>query len=200
MLDFVAIDFETANKFPNSAISLACTVVENGQIKDTWYSLIKPPLMQFDPECTEVHGIQPSEVKDAKTFDQLWPEIYERCLKNRVIIAHNARFDVGVLRATLDNYNLPWPDQKFACTVKISRKVWPTLVNHRLNTVGGFLGVEFQHHYALDDAETCAKIAIAAAKETGTDSIPELLTKIKVPLEAFIEDKYRARQERLAQE
>lgn len=197
MLNFVAIDFETANKFPNSALSLACTIVENGQISDTWYSLIKPPFLSFDPDCTAVHGIQPHEVKDAPTFDQVWPEIYETCLKDRIIIAHNARFDVGVLRATLDHYGLAWPDNQFTDTVKIARKVWPSLVNHKLNTVGGFLGVEFKHHYALDDAETCAKIALAAAQEKGCQSLPELLTAIKVPLENFIEDKYRSRQEAL---
>ena len=200
MLNFVAIDFETANKFPNSALSLACTIVEDGQIKDTWYSLIKPPFLQFDPDCTAVHGIQPHEVKDAPTFDQLWPEIYEKCLKDRIIIAHNARFDVGVLRATLDHYKIAWPDNHFTDTVKIARKVWPTLVNHKLNTVGGFLGVEFKHHYALDEAETRAKIAMAAAKETNTDSIPELLAAIKVPMEDFIEEKYKARQAKMQQE
>lgn len=200
MLNFVAIDFETANKFPNSALSLACTVVENGAIKDTWYSLIKPPFQTFDPDCTAVHGIQPKEVANAPTFDQLWPDIYETCLKDRIILAHNARFDVGVLRATLDHYKLAWPDNQFADTVKIARKVWPTLVNHKLNTVGTYLGVKFRHHYALDDAETCAKIATAAAKKTHTNSLPELLSVIKVPLEDFIEDNHRARQAKLQEE
>ena len=58
MLDFVALDFETANKYKNSACSLAVITVENGQITKKAYSLIKPPFMSFDPECIEIHGIK----------------------------------------------------------------------------------------------------------------------------------------------
>ena len=59
MLDFVALDFETANKFKNSACSLAVITVKDGQITKKAYSLIKPPFMSFDDECIEIHGIQP---------------------------------------------------------------------------------------------------------------------------------------------
>ena len=51
MLDFVALDFETANKFKNSACSLAVITVKDGQITKKAYSLIKPPFMSFDDEC-----------------------------------------------------------------------------------------------------------------------------------------------------
>ena len=46
MLDFVALDFETANKFKNSACSLAVITVKDGQITKKAYSLIKPPFMK----------------------------------------------------------------------------------------------------------------------------------------------------------
>ena len=140
MLDFVAIDFETANKFPNSAISLAAVTIENDRLTRKAYSLIKPPFMNFDPECIEIHKIQPDQVLNKMTFDALWPNIYNNHLKNKVIIAHNAKFDIKVLRSTLDHYQLNWPDFKYACTVKIARKVWPKLNNHRLNTLAEFLG------------------------------------------------------------
>lgn len=194
MLDFVALDFETANKYKNSACSLAVITVENGQITKKAYSLIKPPFMSFDPECIEIHGIEPNEVIHEKTFDQLWPTIYENHLKGKIMIAHNAKFDMNVLRATLDYYKIPWPELDYACTVKISRAVWPDLVNHKLNTMAAYLGVEFKHHYALDDAETCAKVAIEAARLKGANSLPELLSKIGVPLEPFIDEKNKAAQ------
>ena len=197
MLDFVALDFETAN---NSACSLAVITVENGQITKKAYSLIKPPFMSFDPECIEIHGIEPKEVLHEKTFDQLWPAIYENHLKGKIMIAHNAKFDMNVLRATLDYYNIPWPELDYACTVKISRAVWPDLVNHKLNTMAAYLGVEFKHHYALDDAETCAKVAIEAARLKGANSLPELLSKIGVPLEPFIDEKNKAAQAELHKE
>lgn len=197
MLNFAAIDFETANKFKNSACSLAIVTVEDGQIVKQAYSLIKPPFMSFDPECIEIHGIQMEDVLNEPTFDTLWDRIYENHLKGKIVIAHNAKFDIGVLRATLDHYKIPWPELDYACTVKLSRKVWPDLVNHRLNTMGSYLGVEFKHHYALDDAETCTKIAIEAAKLKGATSLEDLLRKTGVPLEPFIDDKNRAAQEEL---
>ena len=197
MLNFAAIDFETANKFKNSACSLAIVTVEDGQIVKKAYSLIKPTFMSFDPECIEIHGIQMEDVLNEPTFDTLWDRIYENHLKGKIVIAHNAKFDIGVLRATLDHYKIPWPELDYACTVKLSRKVWPDLVNHRLNTMGSYLGVEFKHHYALDDAETCTKIAIEAAKLKGATSLEDLLRKTGVPLEPFIDDKNRAAQEEL---
>mgnify|MGYP003617821710 CR=1 FL=1 len=197
MLDFVALDFETANKYKNSACSLAVVTVKNGEITKTGYSLIKPPFMQFDEECIEIHGIQPAEVLNEKTFDQLWDQIYENHLKGNILLAHNARFDMGVLRATLDHYKIPWPNMDYVCTVKLSRKVWPDLVNHRLNTMAALLGIEFKHHYALDDAETCAKIALAAAQVRGVNSLKDLLKVTGVPLTPFIDDKNKEAQKAL---
>ena len=125
MLDFVALDFGTANKFKNSACSLAVITVKDGQITKKAYSLIKPPFMSFDDECIEIHGIQPKDVLHEKTFDQLWNAIYENHLKGNIMVAHNAKFDMNVLRATLDYYKIPWPELDYACTVKLSRAVWP---------------------------------------------------------------------------
>ncbi len=186
MLDFVAIDFETANKSPDSAISLAAVTVEGGRITKRAASLIRPPKMDFLPEFIDIHGIRPEEVEHKPTFDELWPAIYNDHLKGKIVIAHNAPFDIGVLRGSLTHYNLDWPSFQYACTVRIARKVWPNLYNHKLNTVGKFLGITFAHHQALDDAQTCAQIAIEAAKLKTATSLPALLEDIDVPLESFV--------------
>lgn len=191
MLNFVAIDFETANKYANSACSLAVVTVENGEITKRGYSLIKPPFMQFDEECIAIHEILPKDVMDKPTFDKLWPAIYENHLKGKLVIAHNAKFDIGVLRATLDHYNIKWPELDFTCTVKISKRVWPDLQNHKLNTLAAYLGYEFKHHYALDDAEICAQVAIAAAKKRGVQSMEQLLANIGLAKESFITEDRR---------
>ena len=150
MLDFVALDFETANKFKNSACSLAVITVKDGQITKKAYSLIKPPFMSFDDECIEIHGIQPKDVLHEKTFDELWNAIYENHLKGNIMAA--------------------------------------------------YIGVEFKHHYALDDAETCAKVVLEAAKLKGVNSLPDLLKTTGVPLEPFIDDKNRSAQDALHKE
>ena len=81
---------------------MAVITVKDGQIIKKAYSLIKPPFMSFDDECIEIHGIQPKDVLHEKTFDQLWNAIYENHLKGNIMVAHNAKFDMNVLRATLD--------------------------------------------------------------------------------------------------
>ena len=55
--------------------------------------------------------------------------------------------------------------------------------------MAAYMGVEFKHHYALDDAETCAKIVLEAAKVKGVNSLPDLLKVTGVPLEPFIDEK-----------
>ena len=138
---------------------------------------------------------------DKPTFDKLWPAIYENHLKGKLVIAHNAKFDIGVLRATLDHYNIEWPELDFTCTVKISKRVWPDLQNHKLNTLAAYLGYEFKHHYALDDAEICAQVAIAAAKKRGVQSMEQLLANIGLAKESFItEDRREKVQEEAAGE
>ena len=69
------------------------------------------------------------------------------------MVAHNAKFDMNVLRATLDYYKIPWPELDYACTVKLSRAVWPDLVNHKLNTMAAYIGVEFNitMHWMMRD-------------------------------------------------
>ncbi len=65
--------------------------------------------------------------------------------------------------------------------------------------MAAYMGVEFKHHYALDDAETCAKIVLRL-KVKGVNSLPDLLKVTGVPLEPFIDEKNRSAQEALHKE
>lgn len=188
MLNFVTIDFETANFDRNSACSIAVVTVENGHITKNYHSLIKPPKMNFEQRCIDIHGIQPSQVENEPTFDQLWHTIYNEHLKDKIVVAHNARFDIEVLQATLKHYDLDWPDFNYACTVKIARKVWPNIANHRLNTLADMLNIKFHHHQALDDAQTCAKVLIAAAEKFSVNSVDALMQKCDLEYDKFITD------------
>lgn len=184
MLEFTAIDFETANKYANSACSLAAVTMRGRQCVREAYTLIKPPFMRFDPMNVEIHGITEDQVACKPTFDQMWDRIRLH-LEGRIVIAHYAVFDMRVLRSMLKTYGLDKPDMRYACTVEISRKVWPDLPNHKLDTMGDFLGITFQHHQALDDARTCAAIACAAAEATGAVSMEDLLDKTGLCLKAL---------------
>lgn len=174
MINFTAIDFETANKYANSACSLAAVTIQDNTCANEAYTLIKPPFMVFSPDNVRIHGITSDQVADNPQFDVLWNDIRPH-LEGQILVAHYAVFDTRVLRSLIKTYNLPGITAKYACTVEISRKVWPDLRNHKLDTVAGFLGFSFHHHQALDDARACAVIACKAAAKVGASSMEELM-------------------------
>lgn len=184
MMNYIAIDFETATGSMNSACSVATVEVRDGQLKESWTTLIQPPKLAFDDFNIGIHGISPKDVEDAPTFAEIWQELKAR-LAGKIVVAHNASFDMGVLKASLLANHLQAPLFRTCCTVRISRKVWPDLVDHKLNTVGAHLNINFQHHRALDDARTCAAIPLFAGVATGTDDLEELAQKIGVKIGDF---------------
>jgi DNA polymerase-3 subunit epsilon len=134
MLDFTAIDFETANKYANSACSLAAVTMNDDRCVKEGYTLIRPPFMVFDSGNIQIHGITPDQVAHKPKFDALWDRIRPH-LEGRILVAHYAVFDTRVLRSLLKTYHLEKPQASYACTVEISRRVWPDLPNHKLDTV-----------------------------------------------------------------
>ncbi|EGS32149.1 MULTISPECIES: 3'-5' exonuclease [Megasphaera] len=174
MIEFTAIDFETANKYANSACSVAIVQMQGTICVQETYTLIKPPFMVFETPNVQIHGITPQQVMHENKFDTLWPTLAPQ-LDKYIVVAHYAAFDMRVLRSLLKTYQLPKPTLRYMCTVELSRRVWPHLKNHKLDTLADMLGISFQHHQALDDARTCAKILCAAIEKVGAQSIEELV-------------------------
>ena len=162
-MNFVAIDFETANYQRSSACALGIVVVQGSQIVDSNLWLIKPKNLYFRPDFIDIHGITPDDVRDKPEWNELWPEI-SRYISGQTLFAHNAAFDISVLRSLLDECGISHPQFEHHCTVKLARKAWPHLPNHKLNTVSDFLGISLDHHEALSDALACAHIALHANK------------------------------------
>lgn len=160
---FVAIDFETANGRGDSACQLAAVIVQDGQIAAEHSWLIRPPRMYFSPRNIAIHGIRPKDVQDALTMEGIWTEL-QPLIDGEVIVAHNARFDLGVLVSSLSAFDLACPDLEFSCTRSLARAAWPGRSGYGLKPLGDWLGVSFQHHDALEDARCCAKIALAVAQ------------------------------------
>jgi DNA polymerase-3 subunit epsilon len=181
MLKFTAFDFETANKYANSACSLAAVSVEGNRTIHEGYALIRPPFLTFDEENVRIHGITPQMVREKPDFASLWPSIKKR-LDGAVLIAHYAVFDTRVLRSLIKTYRLQAPHATYTCSVEISRKVWPELKNHKLDTVAAYLDYPFHHHQVLDDARACAFIVQAAAAKVGAESVEELLDRLNLSL------------------
>lgn len=159
---FVALDFETADQGRDSACSIALVRVEGSAIVRREHHLIRPPRRTF--LFTSIHGISWSQVADAPSFAELWPQLAV-CLDGaQFIAAHNASFDAGVLRACCEQAGLRPPAQPFVCTVQVARQAW-NLRPTKLPDVCRHLGLPLQHHDALSDAEACAGIVLAAGQE-----------------------------------
>lgn len=184
MMDFAAIDFETATAKRDSACSVAVVEIRGGKLVDSYYSLIQPPGNAYHWFNTKIHGITREDTADAPDFAGIWPELSEH-LAGRIVVAHNARFDMSVLAACLARQGLRAPAFSYCDTVAISRKVWPTLENHKLGTVGAFLHIKFHHHNALDDAKTCAAIPIYAGRAVGAEDFSALAHDLDVRVQKF---------------
>ena len=122
-MKYFAIDFETASREQVSACSLGIVSSGDEGIKDRWYELIRPPVMDFDDGCIRIHQIHPEDVKDKPEFPSYWEEI-ARLLEGQVVFAHNAPFDMGVLAGTVDYYDLPDIHFYWGDTVTLSRRLW----------------------------------------------------------------------------
>lgn len=172
-MDFTAIDFETASKGRTSVCSLGWCVVENNEITERHEILIKPDPFEFNEYNTKIHGITPEMVWDKPTFDKYWDGL-RPYIENRMVIAHNASFDVNVLCETLKHFNIPLPEFSYMCTVILSQKAYPDLPSHKLNNLAEALGIDFNHHRAYDDAYACAKAFLRIAEDYNLNTFNEI--------------------------
>ena len=159
MRDFAAIDFETANFERSSVCSVGVVIVRDGEIVDSFYSLIQPEPNYYNYRCSQVHGLCCDDTDNALVFPEVWAKI-EPMIKGLPLVAHNNSFDESCLKAVFRVYQMDYPDYKFYDTLRASRRLLPKLPNHQLHTVAAACGFQMEnHHHALADAEACAYIA-----------------------------------------
>ena len=160
MKDFAAIDFETANNERSSVCSVGIVIVRNGEIVDSFYSLIQPEPNYYNYWCSQVHGLCSQDTEEAPEFPKVWAQI-EPMIEGLPFVAHNKPFDEGCLKAVFRVYQMDYPDYEFYDTLCVSRRVFPDLENHQLQTVAAACGYELgNHNHALADAEARAAIAL----------------------------------------
>ncbi|MFD1466388.1 3'-5' exonuclease [Lapidilactobacillus mulanensis] len=177
-MNFIAMDFETANRQPDSACSLAIVAVRNDKIVNNFYTLIDPQ-SEFNYWNTRINGITSTMVATAPTFAQVWPHIAALFSTDQLVAAHNAKFDIRVLQSTLQRYQIEPPHFLTIDTVKTSRKLYPQLPNHKLDTVSKYLQIELNnHHNALADTYACANILLTQEQQFGPDTIKKLVTLV----------------------
>ena len=154
---FVAIDFETATGYRDSACAVGIVTVENGEITDEYFTLIQPPENQYWHSNIRVHGITPGMTEHAPEFFAIYPEIKKRLL-GQTVVAHNESFDRSVLKSIMRMYRFDYEElmiaDKWECTLRIYRSLGYKPAN--LHSCCMREGIELTHHEALSDARGCA--------------------------------------------
>lgn len=165
---FVVIDVETANADVGSICQIG--IAEFGGIGVTreWASLVDPE-DYFDSINVSIHGIDENTVKGAPTFPQLATMVTEQ-LSGKVVVCHTP-FDRSALRKAAERYGAEAPSCTWLDSARVVRRVWSqfTRSGYGLANVTNFLGYEFKHHDALEDAKAAGHIVLAAMLESGLD-------------------------------
>lgn len=173
MMNFVAIDFETANESRDSACALGLTEVRDGVMLEPIYHLIRPPELRFTPWTTRRHGLTVKDVIDAPTLSELWPDLMP-LIDGRLLIAHNASFDLSVLRLSLYAAAIRTPQLNYLCSLRLARMAWPHLASHSLGFLAALHGLELKHHHAGSDSRAAASLVLLIAEAYKSDSLLSL--------------------------
>ena len=188
-MNYVTIDFETANSTLDSACSLGIVSVEKGNVVFQKEYLINPECL-FDPNNILIHRITPDAVLEAPKFYEIWDEIYE-IINGRIVFAHAADFDIKVLKAMIEKYQLKVPDIMIGCTLRISRIAFKdALQNCKLNTISSYLGSTHNHHNALSDALVCYDIIKYVKRMYQVYDVNDLFNKLSLIFGKYNESEY----------
>ncbi len=175
--EFIVFDIETTGLSP-----LSCAITEIGAVKVKGGEVLEVFNTFADPGChipeniTELTGITDEMVKGAP--DQLSAvKSFLEFAGDRMLIAHNAGFDISFIRTVCDRNKIPF-NNTYLDTVALSRYVNPDLKKHKLDILAGYFKLgEFNHHRASDDAEILSRIFFcmtAKLKDEGIKTIEEM--------------------------
>lgn len=121
----------------------------------------------FDYFNTQLTGIDEYTVAGSPTFGELWQRI-EPLFSSGTLVAHNAVFDMGVLKKCLQDYGICWQDTvDYCCTVQMGRRLLPG-ISHKLNDMCEYYGLCLDHHKADSDSRAAAEILLRYM-ESGVD-------------------------------
>lgn len=181
-MDFTSIDVETANADLASICQIGVVRFENGQISDTWQTLLNPE-DYFDAVNVSIHGINEEAVADAPKFPAIC-ELLAAHLSGAVVVSHTA-FDRTAIAAAFGKHGLGAPQTAWLDTARVVRRAWPDLSQrgYGLANVAERLGITFQHHNAVEDARAAGEILVHAIQLTGM-ALAQWVERVKRPINA----------------
>lgn len=155
-----AIDFETTGLSPtigDRATEIAIVLMQGDKVVDRFESLMNAGV-SIQPHIEELTGISNKMIACAPSAEKVMTEA-RNFVGNALMVAHNASFDQRFWRFELDRLGLDY-GHNFACTMLLSRRLYPSAENHKLGTVADFLSLprNGRSHRAMPDAELAASL------------------------------------------
>lgn len=160
----IVFDIETTGlSVQNDRITeIGAVKIRNGEIVDEFDTFVNPE-MEIPEEITELTSITNDMVRNAPLCDEALRMFFDfvgqtESKYKKLLIAHNATFDTGFIRAAAQRYGMEF-DYPYLDTLALSRFLNPDLKKHKLDIVAKHYHLEdFNHHRACDDAGILAKI------------------------------------------
>ena len=156
--EFVVFDIETTGLSNKTCkiTEIGAVKIKNGKVIEKYNTFVNPEC-PIPEEIVKLTSITDEMVADAPLISEVLPEFFE-FVGDRLLIAHNADFDTGFIRAAALSLGLEFKNP-YLDTVALSRYINPELKNHKLDTIADHYKLgSFNHHRACDDAEMLAMI------------------------------------------
>ncbi|MEG3193060.1 exonuclease domain-containing protein [Lysobacter sp. D1-1-M9] len=164
---FAAIDVETANADLSSICQVGVAFFQDGKQVDSWSSLVDPE-DEFDGFNVLIHGIDERAVVGAPKWPAVAAEIH--VLVTGSVVACHTPFDRAATTLACDKYGLQPFDCRWLDTARVVRRAWPekfSTTGYGLRKVAKFLGIDFKHHDALEDARAAGEVLCRASAHAG---------------------------------
>jgi DNA polymerase III subunit epsilon len=175
-MDFVAIDVETANPDMSSICQIGLALFQDGEFQRGWKSYVDPRTW-FSPFNVRIHGIDENKVSGAPTLRDV-EEPLRSYLEGNVVVCHT-QFDRVAMHQAFGVLALPPLTCRWVDSARVARRTWSQFsqCGYGLSSLCDFLGYEFQHHDALEDAKAAGHVLLAAI-ETSSLSLEEWLAGV----------------------
>ncbi|CAH0119849.1 DNA polymerase III PolC-type [Paenibacillus sp. CECT 9249] len=150
---YVVFDIETTglSVVNNKIIEIAGVKMSEGKEIDRFAKFVNPH-ERIPYNIQQLTNITDEMVKDAPELEPVMREFVE-FVGDSVLVAHNARFDIGFIQAACKQIGLPELTNPVLDTLELARLLHPSMKNHRLNTLADKYKVSLEnHHRAIDDS------------------------------------------------
>lgn len=155
--DFIAIDFETANKNRISACAIGLVFIKDYKIVYSKKHFIKPPKQEeFTAFHSNIHRIYEQDVYQSYTFEELWHDEFSKYFNDNLLVFHNASMDLSILKNLFEHYSISNFDIEYIDTMQIAEKSGNP---KKLTELANKFGIKIEnHHDPVEDAKVCAMI------------------------------------------